>query len=128
MNIETRRNLFSILTLSALLLFSHIIALKLYLYWTTWWADLINHFLGGAILVLIFSLIFPTLNRLPSYTRFGALFALVFASGVAWEMFELGFHLTFVSDNEYLKDTSIDLVMDMLGMTSSYQYFLKKAK
>lgn len=128
MNINKRRNLLSILFLSALLLLLHVVCLKFYLYWTTWWADLINHFLGGAILVLIFALLFPSITRMSSCARFCALFALTLAAGLAWEMFELGFHLTFVSDHEYLGDTSLDIVMDMLGMTASYYYFLIRAK
>jgi hypothetical protein len=88
--------------------------------------DIINHFLGGAVVALIF---YTGLSSVGKYRRdlsFWMLFMLVLAVGVLWEVFELTFGLTFVSQHQYLLDTVLDIIMDMLGMIAVYCYFISR--
>ena len=86
--------------------------------------DIINHFLGGAIFALIFYTALPSVGKEKRSLSFWALFTLVLAVGTLWEVFELSFGLTFVTQHQYLFDTILDLVMDMTGMIVAYRYFI----
>lgn len=44
-----------------------------------------------------------------------ALISMVVVVGLLWEIYEVVFGLTFISDPEYLGDTTIDLIMDVVG-------------
>ncbi|MBI5134321.1 MAG: hypothetical protein HZA81_02980 [Candidatus Taylorbacteria bacterium] len=87
------------------------------LYWTLGWYDVMMHFLGG-VWTALFLLWVSRTNLgawLFSLTTLRSLVVGVIAVGVAWELYEIAFGFTFVTDSEYPLDTSIDLVMDTLG-------------
>jgi hypothetical protein len=96
----------------------HLLALKLFLYWTTNWFDIPMHFLGGLLIGLIMVFVcyvsgyfnFPTTHQ-------GSVFAVVLGGvlvvGLAWELWEIFVGLTDVIADQ--ADTILDVIMDMLG-------------
>jgi hypothetical protein len=88
----------------------------LYLFWTTSWFDVVAHILGGAT-VAFFTLWgigrsthpFSYINIL-SFTLIS-----VFMVGIVWEAFELTFHITDIHTLDYVSDTGLDLMDDLLG-------------
>jgi hypothetical protein len=91
-------------------------ALTFFLYWSVPWFDVLMHFLGG---VWIAALVYWFLRRmvpfvpLSSQAIFAILLGATFLVGIAWEVFEylVG---TYFTEN-YPLDTSIDLLMDLVG-------------
>lgn len=88
-------------------------ALAEYLYWYYPWFDTLMHFLGG-FAVASFGIALLDTRR-----------ALVFIAGmfgiaVGWEVFEL----TINAEREinFVFDTSLDLLMDAIGMTLAYGF------
>ena len=95
------------------------LGLKLLLYWTIAWYDILLHFLGGAWVALGFVwLLFYSgfIERVPAivarYRIWWTLGAVVLV-GVIWEIYEYVFGLT--AAYGYALDTTLDLVMDMVG-------------
>lgn len=121
--------LHSLLPLSILLSLLNFTALKFHLYWTTWWMDVINHFLGGVIITIIFFVIclFADADFNPK-KYFPKLILFAIAIGVLWEVFEVYFGLTFVDRQGYWQDTTLDMVMDMVGMFVTYRALINKAR
>ncbi|MDP3735519.1 MAG: hypothetical protein Q8R39_03780 [bacterium] len=82
-------------------------------YWEYAWLDLLMHFLGGVIVAL--------LVRWGSERVWGVRFSLatvilaVLFVGIAWEVFEYALGLIEVPRDVYIKDTAVDLILDMLG-------------
>ncbi len=116
MNTKLFKNTFILLAIIGLLNF---IASKLYLYEFIWWIDILMHFLAGAcvgmaVLLVIF---YRKKFEMISNTRLiwlGILGALTI--GVLWELYELYFGITMLSDGmPYITDTISDLLMDILG-------------
>ena len=103
--------LFITFWLALLLFILHYAGMTLYLYWTFWWYDYVAHFLGG----LTIGLLIISLSRFENknWKSLLVVFILVFATGVAWEVFEYIYDIATISD--YWKDTTIDLVLDMTG-------------
>jgi VanZ family protein len=115
--------LFVTFWLALLVFILHYIGLTLYFYWTFWWYDFMTHFIGGLTIgVLIISLLrFKNKN----WKSFLAVFVLVFATGVAWEIFEYVNDLT-NSLEEYKLDVIFDLIMDSLGAITAYFLFISR--
>ena len=94
----------------------HYAAVALYLYWSYWWFDNVMHFLGGLAIGLFLYWFFYRSNIVSSRQ---APWALVIAGtivvGVGWEIFEYVMHFTYTSKESYVFDTSLDLLMDLLG-------------
>lgn len=86
-------------------------------YWTLNWYDVMMHFLGGAWTALF--LLWVTRTEVGSWlfslATLRRLIAGVIVVGVAWELYELAFGFTAVTDPGYALDTAKDLVMDTLG-------------
>lgn len=108
----------------------HIASITFYLYWTFWWFDIVVHFLGG----LWAGLALYWLFYLSGYTKtlgdryFAAIILLgTLAVGAGWEIFEYALKLTFTSRQNYILDTEIDMIMDMLGAFSAWG-IIKKMK
>ncbi len=105
-----------------LLLFVGIInwvAVYLYLYWTIWWFDMFVHFSAGACVAMasILFYFFYTKKSLPSIrtTLKVAIFGAI-AVGVLWEIYELIFGITSLSDGvDFYLDTGSDLLTDLSG-------------
>lgn len=110
----------------------NIIAIKFYLYWSIKEFDSLVHFLGGAWVSLVFiwlffySNLFAPKNRSLKNFVVVSILGIVFI-GILWEMFELLVGSTDVNDLEYPFDTSLDIVMDILGALSACFYsYLKE--
>lgn len=88
------------------------------LYWRFWWYDIIMHFLGGlwiGLMVLWIYYLSGYFKKIKKDKSF--IFLLSFLSvlivGISWEIFEYLFEIVF--SNNYISDTSLDLIMDILG-------------
>lgn len=95
------------------------IAVKLYLYWTVWWIDMVVHFFGG--LTVGFATLW-LVSKKKDLTGMSSKKILVlaligaFAIGLLWEFYELYFQITQLSDGiAYWTDTISDLIMDSIG-------------
>ncbi len=86
-------------------------------YITTSWYDWPMHFLGGATIaaLLLWKLDFLRHPRLEWLRKPRNLILYVLAIGIAWEFFELAFHLNSLDDAGYAWDTAHDLIMDVCG-------------
>lgn len=110
-------------------------SVKLYLYWTVWWIDMVVHFLGGLTVGLAFMWLCSYNNNFknwsPKKLLFFALLGTI-AVGIIWEIYELYFGLTSLSDGiAYFTDTGSDLIMDFIGGILSFLYvnrLIKKYK
>lgn len=103
----------------------HLLALKLFLYWTTNWFDIPMHFLGGLLIGLIMVFVcyvsgyfnFPTTHR-------GSVFVVVLGGvlvvGLIWELWEIFVGFTDVIEDQ--ADTILDLIMDILGGCAALAY------
>jgi hypothetical protein len=90
------------------------------IYFYHWWSDVFMHFLGGMTLGLFFIIIVlsidKTRNIINSNKFVYLILFLVVVFGGAWEFFEYFIGATFTLPREtYVIDTSIDMVMDLLG-------------
>ena len=116
--LEKRLSRQALVLLVVIGLFFHI-SETLHLYTEFWWVDVLLHFLAGA-LVGMTALIFWhhyyhgfALSKL-KMIGLGVLFALFV--GILWEIFEVHYGITFLSDGmAYIKDTSSDIMMDICG-------------
>ena len=95
------------------------VANKLYLHWEFWWIDVILHFLGGLSVALFALWFFATNFDFKNWSQKKILTAALVCAilvGVLWEIFELHFGLTSLSDGwHYYADTGSDLIMDTVG-------------
>lgn len=79
-------------------------------YWKYWWLDIIMHFSGGVVIALI--------SYALGARRTGILLG-VLAVGILWELFEFGIGVS-VTEPNFIPDSMLDLVMDMLGAAVVY--------
>lgn len=98
---------FTILGITALLYFAGFV---LYLQWVFWWYDIVLHFLGGAWVVLA---LLWMLSLRGVQVSWATCIAVTIAVGIAWECFE--FLIGAPRERNYLFDTSLDLLMDVIG-------------
>lgn len=92
------------------------LANKLYLYWTTWWIDMILHFLAGGVVAMTVVLVLCSLSWLSRRHVIGSVIFAVLTIGLLWEVFELRFEITSLADGiSYWTDTLSDLFLDLLG-------------
>lgn len=103
--------LIAALVLACLLAGVHLYALPNFWYWYFPWLDVPVHLLGGAFMA---TAVIGVLGRYQPKT----FFAIVVAGAVGWELFELA--INFRREANFVLDTSIDLLMDALGITLSY--------
>ena len=105
----------------------HWLALTNNYYWAIWWYDIMMHFLGGCLVALIL-LWLDRWQGTTLITTFVHAFLWIMVVGLAWEIYELSFGLTFVVANGYLSDTMLDLIMNTIGATTVYFIFQRKGK
>lgn len=94
----------------------NLVGVKLYLYWTVIWFDMIMHFLGGLFVALFFFSILSLLKSRLEYTEklvLGVIFTILV--GLVWEYYELIIQVASLDDAAYWGDTGMDIVMDTLG-------------
>ncbi len=95
-----------------------LIANFFYLYWTSNWFDKGVHFLAGVVVAMASSvLLFIYYKKVvPSFSVLMkvAIISTVFV-GFLWEVYELYFEIEYFTENDYFLDTSLDMIMDLLG-------------
>lgn len=107
--------------LGLLIAYLQLFASAHYLYWEYWWYDIMMHLLGG-LLMGAFALWFLRFEfRDKKLPLFIISFVFVLCVGVAWEIFEY-FTDSYGAAN-YTLDTTLDLLMDVVGMMSAYLIF-----
>lgn len=103
--------LFAALILVAMLASVHLYALPHFWYWYFPWLDVPVHFLGGLFMA---TAVIGVLKEFRPKT-----FVLVIAAGaVGWELFELAINAE--REQNFIFDTSLDLLMDTLGALFAY--------
>jgi hypothetical protein len=92
---------------------------KFYLYWTVWWVDMTVHFFGGISSAFAVIWLYSLTNDLKNWNTTKLLRTIlvgVIFIGIVWEVYELHFGITSLSDGvNYLTDTLSDLMMDTVG-------------
>jgi hypothetical protein len=98
----------------------HIGAVVYRLYWSFWWMDILTHFLGGLWVgtIALYTKYFGS----DSITRVTAKISPLATSlltvlliGLIWEIFEYIAGVILVSPKAYVIDTSLDILMDIIG-------------
>jgi hypothetical protein len=110
----------------------NMIGTGLYLYDTVWWYDIVLHILSGFLVAITVFIIFNFFKPLAVTPRRKVIFVAiisVFIVGVLWELYELYFRMTFLSDGVvYVFDTTKDIIDDMLGGFIGALYSIKILK
>lgn len=92
---------------------------KIFLYWTTWWYDMILHFLAGVVIGMTVILFLQTFSKAFESDKKNVIVASVLFAlfiGLLWEYFELYFEITSFNDGmQYVTDTTSDIILDTLG-------------
>ena len=97
----------------------HFIALQLFLYWRYWWFDLPVHFIGGTVVALAVFTLHDLRVFVPErWLRFIPVVLLVFLIAMSWEVYELMIGIPIEED--YVLDTTLDLVMGLFGGALGY--------
>jgi uncharacterized membrane protein YjdF len=104
----------------------HFVASARNLYDLIWWIDIPQHFLGGIWVGLACLWLIAVARRpIPALLT---IFLMVFAVGIAWEIYEYAFGIS--GGPMYVYDTAKDLLMDCLGALTAYaigtRFLLKK--
>jgi hypothetical protein len=99
------------LVLAAALAWLHLTALGRYWYWYYPWLDVPVHFLAGAFMA---TAVIGVLGRFRPVIFLGA----VVAGAIGWEAFE--FVINAEREANFILDTSLDLLMDTLGIALAY--------
>lgn len=105
---------------------------KLYLYWTTWWHDMIMHFIAGFVIAMTVVLVYQVFFKNSDWYKNNIVFISVLSAvviGLLWEYFELYYEVTYLSDGkEYWSDTLSDLFLDTLGgyFGARYSIYISK--
>jgi hypothetical protein len=117
-----RQIVWEIIILALLVAILDKIAMLLFLYWTTAWADIVMHFLGGYLIATIAIFIFFMSGwiKFPRTKLVGliTIISTVLIVGLGWELWELFTGLTDVIIHK--GDTILDLIMDILGALGAY--------
>lgn len=124
--------------LIAIIAILHFLALRFYFYWTFWWSDIIMHFLGGlwvGLIVLWFfffsGFVYKNINLVRQSKIFLITITSVIIVGVlweVWEVWEVWARLVFINEAGYFLDTSLDIVMGILGGIVAFIYAKKYLK
>ncbi len=101
---------------------THYVATINFLYWRYTWLDIPMHFLGGLCVALGFSILpFFRITLPERYRTLIWYLLMVFAVGIAWEVFEYINGISLASPHErLLTDTLGDLFFDLLGGYTGY--------
>ena len=103
--------LLAALVLASLLTYLQHNALANLWYWYYPWFDTLMHFVGG-LTVAVFGI--ALLKKKRALVFLGGMLAIA----VGWELFELSINAQ--RELNFVFDTSLDLLMDALGMSSAY--------
>lgn len=108
------KHMFYLVASTIIVVVGNLLATKFYLYYTTWWADVAMHFLGGAWMVIAASSFAYGMHRRLSIS---AALAIAVIVGIAWEGFEFWFGLIDLTDRI---DSIADLILDVAGGVVAY--------
>ncbi len=113
-----RPSVYIFFPLALAFLVTHLMAMRLYLYWHTDWFDVIMHTWGGFLVIFGF-LMLGTLGS--GRLKFGVLTMAVFllVIMVGWEVFEYVSGLT-GTEADYVQDTIFDLICGAAGGALAY--------
>ena len=93
---------------------------------------MVVHFLAGGVVAMATLLFWPHINKVKIHTTSQIIFVAIMGTiiiGLLWEIYELYFHITFLSDGiMYTTDTISDLLMDISGGFVGAVYSLKLIK
>lgn len=120
------KTLYFTLALSFFLFVANIFALKTNLYWTTSWADIITHVMGGMIVAGVTILLWD-FKKTGKKVRLGSVVASVIIVGIAWEAFELYYAMTAITDKGFIPDTIGDILFDTLGAYLGYRFLVNNS-
>lgn len=119
--------------LIAIIAILHYLALKFYFYWTLEWFDIFMHFLGGLWVVLFFvwflffsKFIKIDIKKHQNRKIFFVSILAVLVVGLLWEVFEVFASFVSVQERGYALDTSLDLMMDLIGGVLAFLYIKRK--
>jgi hypothetical protein len=125
-----RELLYTALGVLVFLAVLHFLALGYSFYWRFWWYDILTHFLGGVVVglgALWGALLWGWgVNEQQIPVRQRLLFttiAVALLIGISWETYELWFDL--YDTEQYVLDTSLDLLMDTAGAVFAYVYAIR---
>lgn len=107
-----------------------VVAMKLYLFSTIFWFDMVMHFAGG-FFISMFVLWCMTWFQNEDYSYMTLLlYGLVgtVVVGICWELYELYFGITFIDSADYWSDTGMDIVMDTFGGMVAVLYSYNKLR
>ena len=102
----------------------NLFATYFYLYWTSWWFDLLMHFLGGFWVSMVVLSVWSLFNKnSQNILSFKKVFFWVVLVSILWEIFELIIGATMISDGKvFIVDTLSDLLMDFIGGILGFLY------
>jgi len=105
----------------------HYVATANYLYWSTNEFDSLVHFLGGSTLSVFFLWLYFFSGFFNPQNRNLARFLIISILGsmfvaVSWEIFELFLGEAEINKVGYPFDTTMDLIMDLLGILAACLY------
>jgi hypothetical protein len=114
--------------LVAIIALLHSLAYVFFWYWTLWWFDILMHFLGGvwvALTALWFFYLSGYVQRPKANMQTYLLITLgsIAVIGIAWEIFEL--FVGAYREEHHVLDTTVDLIMDIVGSLAGLFFFLK---
>ena len=110
----------------------HYLGLALFWYGQFAFLDLVTHFLGGfwvsGMALWFFFVFLIRFRRAGKKTLCGVALGAILVIGIGWEIFEYNIRepLFFISKEEYITDTAIDLAIGILGALAALWYFLQK--
>jgi len=103
----------------------HYAALTFFFYWQIWWFDIVMHFLGGLAVGLLTCWAAIVLHEVLGITiskkalLLSVMLGIVLVAG-SWEIFEYYYKL--YSTFAYKADTSLDVIMGIVGAAGGYVY------
>src|SRR3989344_5035310 len=105
------------LGLVILLWWLNLIALKFYFYWTLGWYDYMMHFLGGFTLSILGVWLWGSERSLKSFL---IVFLGVMILAIGFEIFEYLNNLNYLIPQNYITDTTHDLIAGAFGAALAY--------
>jgi hypothetical protein len=121
--IEKQRNilLYALLAVALAVMILDRTAQTHYFYWMYWWYDIMMHFLGGFLVAGIALWVFVRFSKGDARDARRAFYVAIATGivvGILWEYFEFIFKLPQPGVTNIVADTTLDLVMDIIGASA----------
>jgi len=122
-----KKFLFSIFYFTLALFVYVLISLKLHLYWISPILDAPSHIMGGIVTAMMLAyFLFTFFPRIQGANLNITIFLGVLVVGILWEVFELRFYMTSLSNYGYFTETISDIISNLTGSLIAQYYFIKK--